>query len=375
MAVSVSAPAGSSGRWLRQARRAAHLSQAALARPDFSPSHASAIERGQFYPSDLALTALTQRLISPPSPGRIARRAWLPPPLDALDQDLAYQLDHARALIMGGHAPDALPLLTPAPDYQPYLPGISVRTRYRWHRLRALAYVGARQPARARSDLNLALTLAQQLGDPQEVARARNALGAALYAQDLPHHAWEQHSQCLQAVHAHVVKDLNLRVSIVRNLANDYLTLNDPARAGALYAEARTLLNDLDDPARQAAVAWGSSQAYQALGDLPRALLYARQAVTIYEAGDQLCDAAEMSCNLAEMLGQHGEYDAAADYLDRARALLEGADQPMRLSTLYAIYAEVELRRDRLTEAELYACRSVAFSAPVSRGGCRPSRR
>jgi tetratricopeptide (TPR) repeat protein len=72
-----------------------------------------------------------------------------------------------------------------------------------------------------------------------------------------------------------------------------------------------------------------------------------------------------MAYNLAEMLALRQQYSAASSYLDQARVWLENTNQPLHLSILYEIYAQVELARDRLAEAADYADRSVAFSAEV----------
>lgn len=50
------------GAKLRAARLARKLTQSQLARPDFSVSYVSAIERGQIYPSLRALEIFAQRL-------------------------------------------------------------------------------------------------------------------------------------------------------------------------------------------------------------------------------------------------------------------------------------------------------------------------
>ena len=96
-----------------------------------------------------------------------------------LEEDLSYQLDHAKRLITAQKGGEAFALLqTAAQEYGPELGPFSPATRYRFYRLRGLAYVHTGEPARACPDLEQALGLAHYLEDRQEGERARNALGA-----------------------------------------------------------------------------------------------------------------------------------------------------------------------------------------------------
>jgi len=366
-ATSQSNPLLTLGQRLRQARLERGLTQQALAHPEFSKNYVSALERGSARPSLKALEVLARRLDIP-----MSDLLTIPPVLSdepdiaAIEEDLDYQLDTAKVLLNTQQGDEALRLLhSTAQDAAPYSAQLSVKFRYRLHRLRGIAYLRVFEPASARQDLDTAMSLAQQLGDDQEVERVRNAIGAAYYEQDMPREALAQHEQCRTAIHAGLVKDLNLRLSIYSNLANDCWAINAMDQAISTYHEALKLLSDVNNLERQAGIYWGLSLAHKAEGDLDRAKLYAARALPIYEAAHNWEAAAQMNHNLAEILIQRKEYTEAEASLERAKAILEGTQKPLLLSVQYEHYAELELGRGQLAKAAEYAKRSLQLSEEI----------
>jgi tetratricopeptide (TPR) repeat protein len=358
-------PLATLGERLRQARLERGLSQDALAQPEFTKSYVSAVERGKARPSLKALELMARRLGIPLSEFLVAVPATdSDVDIAALDEDLAYQLDHAKLLITTQQGDEALRIINAAErEYSDYFDRLSDPTRYRFYRLRALAYLRVGEPGSARRDLDRAMVLAPQLDDPQEVERARNALGAVFYAQDLPQQALEHHLRCAQAISEGVVKDPTLRLTIYRNLANDYWALKNTPQAIAAYKEALALLEDVNSLEQQAGVYWGISLAYKDEGDLIRAKLYAKQALTIYESAQNQAAIIAMSTNLAEIYIEQQQLDEAEELLAHAVSLLtENADSSV-VGTVYTQYALLELQRDRLAQAAAYAQRSLAVGA------------
>lgn len=355
------------GMRLREARRARGLSQEALAKPEFTKSYVSAVERGKARPSLKALELMAGRLGIPPGELLAAPR----PPIDepdipALDEDLAYQLDHLKMLLHRQQFTAARDLLASAEDdYVPYLGGMRLATRYRFHRIRALIYLHSNEPGPALADLATALDLAGQLGDPQEVERTRNVLGSAYYMQDYPQQALDLHTTCLHAIHTGVVKDLNLKLNIYSNLANDYWALGQFAQAARIYHEALQISADLDNPERQAAIQWGLSISYRSQGDLNRAKLYAARALALYDLAANRRESGQMHYNLAAILTERGEHAEAERHLDAARDLLDAREQPLLVSMLYQHYADLARSRQDLATAREYAQQSVALSQPL----------
>jgi tetratricopeptide (TPR) repeat protein len=354
-------PVNTLGIQLRQARRRLGMTQAELAQPEFTKSYVSAVERGRVRPSPKALEVMARRLGLDVN-DLLTATLTLPPDPDrqALDEDIAYQLDHVKMLLHTHQEEDALALITTiATASQDQLDQVSTLTQYRFYRLRALVQVRLGNPAQARSDLERALVLAEETGDPQEVARTHNALGVVYYEQELPHLGIGEHLTALRAVQEGAVKDLTLRTSIYRNLANDYWALHDVPHTISMYKEALGLLEDINDTERQAGVYWGLSLAYRAAGDLTRAKLFGARALTLYDLLENWAYTGQMCDNLALILIERQEYAEAEQFLNRARVVLEPTGDAALLSILNQHYALLELGRDQLALARLYAQRAL----------------
>src|SRR5690348_13026926 len=137
------------GQRLRTARHERKMSQENLAQPEFTKSYVSAVERGKARPSLKALELMSRRLGIPMS------ELLAITPAQAGEHDLATreaelmsQLDQAQVLVNTGQADEALRVLNAAEQtYQDVLGDFSLATRYRYYRLKALAYLHLAEPA------------------------------------------------------------------------------------------------------------------------------------------------------------------------------------------------------------------------------------
>ena len=260
---------------IRKARRERGLTQEQLAAPQFTKGYVSALERGAVRPSLKALEFLAQRLelpithflagmntlgeTPPTGSGSIGVEAELD--LQAVEEDLRYQINFAKMLIRTNKVDEAFQLLAEAEENaRPYWRKLPDRIRYLIPYTRGRAYIQLTQAARAQPELEAALELAKS--DALATATTRNLLGVMFYELGKANLALEHHLQCLQAIHSGVVKDRNLSLSMYRNLANDYWALSNPSLAITIYKEALDLLKDLDDLERQAGLYWGLALAY-----------------------------------------------------------------------------------------------------------------
>ncbi len=355
------------GARLRHVRRARHMTQEALAAPQFSKRYVRAVEHSKVQPSRLALEFLAQRLAVPVTyllDGAVP--ADLLPDLFALGEDLAYQIDRARWEIDQSRPTDALPLLAAAEQAYAFCwQDISPAIRYRLHYARAAAYIRLAQPEPARAELARAQPLTMFMPEGAEATeRVRNALGATYYQQAQVGRALALHSECLQAINSGIVKDWNLQLLIYTNVANDHLALNEPAAAIEAYKDSLHLLEDVSNRERRAATCWGLSMAYKAQNDWRWARVYAVQALDLYAAAGNWVDHALMQINLAELHLQRREYDAAADLLAAAQRFFSGpAGNSVYLSRAYEHLAALALGRGDLALGASYAKQSVYLSA------------
>lgn len=355
------------GQRMRKARQAHGMTQEQLAGPEFTKGYISALERGAVRPSLKALEVFARRLDMHITDFLVAQVGDGGAEIVALEEDLNFQFNYARMLIRSNQVDEAFQMLADAEhSSKPHLDKLSVRARYRVPFLRGLAYLQQSEPALARPELEAALEIARVgKADDEITTSVRNLLGVAFYQLEQPQLALEQHLQCLRAVQTGVVKDLSLRLSVYRNLANDYWALNDLTQAIGVYREALTLVDDVSDLERQAGVFWGLAGAYKAASDWPQAKLYATRALYIYEAAENRAAAASISMNLAEMLVGEKRYGDAAELLERAKGLLAGTGDNVLLSNLYHNYADLARRQGKLDQASEYVGESVKISADL----------
>jgi tetratricopeptide (TPR) repeat protein len=354
------------GQRLRQARLQRGLSQEELAGPEFTKGYVSALERGAVRPSLKALDVFARRLETPISEFLVAETpAETGPDLEALAEDLHYQLNYANMLIHSHQLAEALQLIdSVAQQADPQRELLPPRLLYRLPYLRGMVHYRQADYATARAALEQALALLTQPPneETEETVRVRNQLGNTFYLQEQPQLALTYHVQCLEAAARGIAKDPSLRLSIYRNLANDYWALGDIPQAIGVYQEALALLEDYHDLERQAGIYWGLSMAYRSVNDWDQAKRYATQALHIYAAGSNRTAAAAICLNLAEIQIKDQEYANAEHLLERAEKFLVGTSDRLLMSTLYQNYAELAVQQNQLDRAAEYAHLSCSIA-------------
>jgi tetratricopeptide (TPR) repeat protein len=312
------------------------------------------------------------------------RNADVEPEMEALEEDLNYQFNYAHMLIRAGQAAEALQFISEAEKRaEPFRGSISELIMYRAPYLRGLAHMQMLDVELAKSNFESALAILRQGKSAQGIADAEimveNKLGVAYYQSEQPHVALEHHLACRRAVDSGAIKDQTLRLSIYRNLANDYIALNDGAEAAATYRKALAFVDEVGSLEKQAGLFWGLATSYNAGGDWEEAKLYATQALHIAEAGDDRVSAAIMGINLAEIFIADKKYAEAEGLLKRAEAFLAGTEDVALLSKLFQNHADLARRQDRLEKATEYIGRSLSLIAEArqqssSKKGQRKSR-
>ena len=344
---------------IRQARLAHAWSTQELAEPQFTAGFIVALEQGAVLPSRLTLQYLAHRLgLAPNALQTAAPTLATAADLAAVAEDLRYQASQALTLIRAGQADAGLQLVSAAEEHaRPVLADLPAGTRYLIPFVRARAYYEHTELSRAQTELAQALELAA--ADAEAAATVRNLLGAVFCRLEQPALALREHDYCRVAIGGGVVKDLNLRLSVYRNLALDYWALQDPAQAIGAYHEALAILQDLRDPEREAAVYWGLLMAHRATGEHAPAILYGMRALGIYEAHACDDDAAGVCLNIAEILLEDRRYPEAAQLLQQAKWLARQTEDHGLRSFLYADLADLALQQGALDQATEYAAESI----------------
>jgi len=361
--VAMSVSLSTLGKRIRKARKDLGMTQQEVAEPQFSKAYVSAVERATIRPSLKALDYFAERLGIPVSVLLYAKEEIelkAEPALRSIEEDLRYRINYAKMLIRSNHVDEAFEALADALQIaHPYWDGLAPNVKYLLPLTRGRAYLQLSEPELARPELEEALILA--IGDEEAEVTVRNLLGVVFYEQEQPRLALDEHLKCLEPARNRL-KDPNLRLSVYRNLANDYWAVNEPSQAIGIYKEALAILQDLDDLQRQAGVYWGLAMAYRAANDWVQAKLYATRALHIYEAADNRSDAAMIGTNLAEILIDEQRYDDAGQVLERAKHMLDNSGDAARLSYLFRAYADMARRQGQLEEATDYADQSVKFA-------------
>jgi tetratricopeptide (TPR) repeat protein len=283
------------------------------------------------------------------------------PDLQAVQEDIVYQSNHIKLLIRSGSVQEAMALISDLEEYaQPYQESLTAGIAYLVPFLRGRAYVQQDVPNQALPHLEAALEIARP--DAEATARVRNLLGAVFFEQSQPRLALEQHLLCLESIHAHAINDLYFRVSVYRNIANEYCAIHEHGLAIDIYKEALAVLDDLNDPQQEAVVYWGLCRGYKITGDLPRARLYASRAIDIYVAKNNWGEAASVSRYLAETLSEDKRMDEAREVLDRAKGMLEGNSNKAILCFLEMDYTLLALRLGELGVAARHAEEGISLA-------------
>jgi tetratricopeptide (TPR) repeat protein len=361
---------GDIGERIHKAREQSELTQDELAAPRFTAEYISALEGGSLRPSLKALEHLASNLglpvshfmSSPDTRSTLVSALGIASEADlsALREDLAYQYTYARMLIRTARVEKALDLIKTAEESAaPYAGHLPTRLLFRPAFLRGMAHLQCNDPVAAMPELEKALRAAGEDRLPQTVVR--NLLGVAYYLLTCPTEALRQHLYCLESVESGIAKDLNLRQSILRNLANDYWALNDVTQAIATYKRALLIVEDLDGCSRQAYLFWALAMAYRAANDRGLAKLYARRAMQMYEELNQSSNLALVCIQLAELLLPEGRYTDVAELLAKVEATLSDSTNRVLLCKLHYNRADLLRRLGDLERAAEEAESALAF--------------
>ena len=363
---------GDIGEQIRKVREQRELTQEELAAPRFTGEYISAVERGILRPSLKALEHLASNLELPvshfiSSPDTDTRATLVSAlgiaseaDLSALQEDLSYQYTYARMLIRTGKVEEALDLIRTAEESAaPYTGHLPPRLLFRPSFLRGMAHLQCNDPIAAMPELEKALLAAGEDGLPQTVVR--NLLGVAYYLLTCPTEALRQHLYCLEAIESGIAKDLNLRQSILRNLAKDYWILNDVTQAIATYKKALLIVEDLDGADKQAQLFWALAMAYRAAGDRALAKLYAQRSMYMYEELNQKPALALVCIQLIELLLPEGRYVEVAELLAKVETALSGTGNGVLLCKLYYNRADFLRRLGALERAAEEVERALAL--------------
>ena len=366
--------------FIRRRRMQLGLTQEALAGNEFTTRFIDALERGAVCPSSKTLELLAHRLqvsvedLLSAQPGLKKSIAPNRKGLDmpAQEEDLNYQLDYALMLIRSDRVEEALELISEAErSIAPCIHKVSRAVVHRIPFLRGRALLQCGKPLAARAELMSALRLVD--AGTEAEARVRNLIGVTYYEMKEPEQALQEHLACLDAINRGAARGFNIQASIYSNLANDYLSLNQPVQALDFYRKALDLLQDLNDLERVANVLWGMAVAYDVKGEWDRGLPCTMRALDIYQSLNRSGKAATVCLDMANMLIKRHRDRDVLPLLERAEALLQGAMGDQTITglglgaELYRLKAELARRAGQPDIAAEHATRAVELAGKLER--------
>jgi tetratricopeptide (TPR) repeat protein len=203
------------------------------------------------------------------------------------------------------------------------------------------------------------------VADNQEAAaRVRNLLGVVYLEQERPDLALKQHLECLDVALAKGFKDQDrsFRVSVYRNLANDYLATDNISQAIDAYKRGLAILEYHPDLERQAGMHWGLALAYKAHNDSVQAMVHGFRSVKLYESIGSKVGAVSVGLALAGMLIEAARYRDAERLLKRAKVLLDAIDNLDLMSYYYVYQADLSRRQGKLDTAKSYVAKALQLA-------------
>lgn len=334
------------GERVRQARIAANLTQQELAGGAYSKSYISAVERGKMTPSFQALRLLAGRLNRPISfflgEGVVDLEALAQSSAIAYalpdeerqqrEKEARQMLVEAEAWLRKDQAGEALAVLRVETSAPPA--ALPLAERPRWYWLAGWAGVRGHRQSEAIGWLERGLEVVEaaraqalpaqraRLGEMAE--RIRELLGGCYFDLGQPNKAREHHFRCLAAITDGVVTDPELKLLIYKALGNDHMALGHHDKAIDFYKRACKLADDMNDPRQRGLAYWGLGLAHKSSGDLLRAEIAFREALTLFECFDDMRLALPLHAVLAQVLTKLQDYQKAARHL---RLALETAER------------------------------------------------
>lgn len=289
---------------LRDFRRKRGLTQARLARPEFSPGFVSLVETGRAGLSVRAATVFAQRLGVDVTDLLSKRQA----------RDLEFMLLQAEHELAAGRLAVATEI---ASKWAPRATGL-LRARLRRVHGRALAETRSRDGVHL---LDEALRLFRSAGATELVARTLFDLARAFARLDAPGEAVRYALEAEQGVQRGDLIDRTFELQLHQFLAAAYQALGDGSSAEIRAERARAMAEDGGDPRTLASLYQTMALTRYEQGDSEAALAYARKGLEAFEAVGHAVAVAETWNTIGWLFLQRGQLARAEQALDEAESL------------------------------------------------------
>lgn len=298
---------------IRKARIDAGLSQAQLGAPHFTRAYVSAIELGKVRPAMKSLEFMADKLGKPTSYFLEDEAA------DRRRKEREAAVAQSAQLVSEGNGAAAIEILE-----RLLKQAQSTRERALLQRSLGRAYTQTRRASEAVVVLSEALRLFNSLDDPEQIARTKSQLGAALCEMRSYAEGQQELESALAFMSKADVKDPLLKVHTLYNLGVSFFMRADYRGAAQQFDRAAREGADVGDLRWQAGLFAGMGMSYSKLSDFEAAVMYLRKSEALFEAINNKTRAVESRYRAAESLRKLGQRTKAEELT--ASALQEARD-------------------------------------------------
>jgi tetratricopeptide (TPR) repeat protein len=339
------------GQRLREARVAAHLSQAQLGSPYYTRAHVSAIELGKIRPAMKSLEHMAAKL------GRPASYFMEDAAVERSRREQEFDVDRTIALASRMTAADCIGQA----DQLLERDALPTPQRCRLHLARARALNLTERPSEALRDLTIAQRLAAQLKDPGLAHTIDYELGAATRGTGDSSRARELFLALLRTLERSNDRDRPLRMRVLQALGAVCVDLGEPQAASGYLNSALEWAQDVGDLGALFAIYYALAVSHRAQGEVETATTYLQRALAASEVAKDLSATAIVHNMLAVIAADGGRVRAAYDHADRAIELGRMAGPIVYVAHYLNTKAECAAKLGDWTTAEHAARESLAL--------------
>jgi tetratricopeptide (TPR) repeat protein len=356
------------GAKLRTARLSRKLTQSQLARPDFSVSYISAIERGQIHPSLRALEIFAQRL-GLSSPDLLSNQtAQDITGLSAIDasirtkEEVELQFLEAQLLVHQGAAEQAIRQLRNISSDT-----LTPQQNIQRHFLLGRAYFKLAFFQESESTLAEALTLVKDANDFYRM-QILNMLGIVHASMHNHAQGLEYQQRCLNLLEKEKHPyDQFFVAQVYANIGLHLIYLDKVGEANQMFKHALSMTEELRAPNQISSMYWNASRYFVEIKTYSYAMLYGHKSLQLHFQEYRNLLRSEICHYLGRVMIQ-GDQQSALIYLENLMQNSSVKQDKLALASVTTNLADVQFRQGKVDKAYKDAQKACELAMPY--GDC-----
>jgi tetratricopeptide (TPR) repeat protein len=356
------------GTKLRAARLARKLTQSQLARPDFSVSYVSAIERGQIHPSLRALEIFAQRLglsssdlLSKQTTQDITGFSGNDGSIQT-KEEVELQFLMAQLFVHQGAAEQAITQLANLTS-STLIPQQEIQRRF----LLGWAYYKLALFQESESVLAEALKLAKAPND-YWVLRILNLLGVVHSSMHNPTQGLAYQQRCLDWLEKdQQPRDTFFVAHVYTNMGLHYSQLEKVDEAIQMFQHALTMTEELTAPDQLRSMYGNTSRYFAETNNFSLAMLYGHKSLQLYLQGYSNSLKSDIYYYLGQVILQ-GDQQSALVYLEKLLQDASVKQDQLALASVTTTIADLQFRQGKVAKAYKQAQRAYELAKPYGDG-------